>query len=104
MSGSLHQLLFTAPGSTTKLTTSDTPQALPAGLLNDNNRPVKRVWITVEDNDIRIGFNITVSTTLGHLFFPGDIITLDSNTQANDFKVLSAVAGVHGIIQFTGEY
>ena len=97
--------LHADPGTTVSLTSSDSAQAIPAGVLNASNKPAKRVWITVEDNTVRVGFGgAAISTSLGHLFYAGDIIKLDSYKQANEFRVISAVAGVHGVLQITGEY
>ena len=102
--GIIHQL-FADPGPTTALTSTNSPQAIPAAVLNNGTKPVKRVIATVETNTVRIGFGgVTVSTSLGHPIYPGDTFILDSYKQANELRVISAVSGVHGVIQFTGEH
>jgi len=96
---------FTDPGPTTALTTTNSPQAIPAAVLNNGTKPVKRVIATVDTNAVRIGFGgVTVSTTLGHIIYPGDGFTLTSFKQANELRVISAETGIHGVIQFTGEH
>ena len=98
-----------APGTTFRMASTDVAQYLtPANLINSAGKRATGVLITVETNSIRFGFNATITETgaggLGHLLTAGSSYKISSPKGAQQFKFLSAAAGVHGAIIATAEF
>lgn len=96
------------PGTTFRMASTDVAQYLtPANLINSAGKRATGVLITVETNSIRFGFNATITegaSGLGHLLTAGSSYKISSPKGAQQFKFLSAAAGVHGAIIATAEF
>ena len=68
-----------------------------------NTKGADGAVISVETNSVRFGKG-SITAVLGHLAGPGDIITLDSRHELQNFKFISAVAGLSASLQTTIQY
>jgi len=100
-------LLGYNPGETYTVDSSNTAAGLATAkkyLTGDSsiqNTKAKGLYITVEKNEIRHTWGSTPTTSLGHLLGVGDHLILDSWKQVDDFKFISAVAGLHATLMIT---
>lgn len=103
-------MLFTGvPGTTFRMASTDTAQALPAAyLVNSDGKKATGALITFETNSIRFSYNVTPTggaTGLGHLLTAGSSYKISSPKALSAFRFLSAAAaGVHGAIVVTPEF
>lgn len=94
-------------GVTTKLTSSDTAQSLPASLLTDptSGKPLMAATFFVETNSIRIAIGATPTQAgLGPKLADGDSIRIVGIENLVHFMYISATAGQHAPIQVLPEY
>ena len=89
-----------------KVTIDDTARYLADAFFQDATRtyftPVSRIWVTVEDAQIRFCVDGSVSTvTVGHILNPGDVLELDGN-EGKRFNAIR-VGAVSGSIRVTYE-
>ena len=97
---------------TYKLTTSDTATALAAakylvdlGGSTGESRRATQAIITVEDDEIRVGFGVDPTQAgLGHRFSVGDVIDLQSFDMIRNFRYISADSAAHAVLQVTIEF
>ena len=75
------------------ITVSSTPDELQARWVN----------ITVEDNPVRMSMRTAASTSLGHLLYVGDSVTIEWQ-EIPLAEFISANAGSAGTLQITVEY
>ena len=61
------------------------------------------VLVSVEDNPVRVSFDTAATTSLGHLFQPGDSFRLE-NQEIRRAEFISANAGNAASLQITVEY
>lgn len=68
-------------------------------------RPIKAngAYITVETANVRVGIG-TVTTALGHLAGPGDVILLESQHEIENTTFISEVGGLSASLQTTVQY
>jgi len=95
-------------GPTVRMVSSDTAQSFSANVLaNTDGEPSDSVIITCESNDIRIGWMTTPTqgaSGVGHLLSSGDTFRIVGRDNILRFKFISAVNGIHGVLQITPEY
>lgn len=100
-------LLGYNPGETYTDDSSDTVAGLAevkkylTGDVTKQITKAKGLYITVEKNEIRHTWGSDATVNLGHLLGVDDFIILDSWKQVDDFKFISAVAGLHGTLMIT---
>jgi len=93
------------PGSTQKLTSSDTAVGLPSDTFVSEGKPICGCIILVEIAPIRCGLNVTPTQAgLGMKFEPGWTIVLQSNEEVKAFQYISAETGVAATLQYTPQY
>ena len=94
-------------GVSTKLTSTNTAQALPSTLLVDptSGRDIAAATLVFETNDIRIAFNVDPTQAgLGVNMEDGDSYRIVGTENLKSFKFISAVNNVHGSVQVVPEY
>jgi len=107
-------------GTTVKITADDTSNALIAdGLISITEtetladgagnaitytRVLTGCLITCEENDIRFGFGITATASLGHILYVGQSIKLTSAAMFRAFRYINDTAGSNGVMMATPEY
>jgi hypothetical protein len=94
-------------GVHTRLTSTDTAQSLPAGLLLDTtlNLKIKAATFMFETNHIRVAIGATPTQAgIGFLMEEGDSIRITGYANLANLKYISAANGVAGYIQVMPEY
>ena len=97
-------------GVTETVATTDTAAALPDSVLYSDGNPgtgaqAIAVYISVEANDARYGFNVDPTQAgLGHVLTAGDSIRIVGVENVQAFKVISSGAGAASSLQVTPEY
>lgn len=94
-------------GVTTKLTSTDTAQALPATILTcpTSGRPLLAATFYVETKSIRIGIGaVPTQAGLGPLLADGDVLRVVGRKNLEGFQFISAASGQHGSMQVVPEY
>ena len=89
-------------GETTQVTLSDTAAVLSSSIIVSGQKKAKRLILTVDSNDARVGMGgVTPTTAIGHLLDPGDVLVLEQKDNIEEAKFINAEAGVDAIIQVT---
>ena len=93
------------PGNTTKITVSDTATQIDSNLVTRNGQPAVGLFVTCEDNDVRVTWGGTdPSTTLGHLLVTGQSLKLNNEEAIRNFKYINKSAGSNGTLMVTPEF
>lgn len=106
--GRIATLIDGTPGDTTRLVSTDSAQNLPADIITIGGKKSRFILLTTEEENMRYTIGPLATPTqgvsgVGHLLFPGMILELDNQVAIATFQYISAVAGVHGVFQVTGE-
>ena len=96
-------LKTTSDTSRTLSTISDTIKKTQDSDIGGQPMAANGAYITIETNTARVGIG-TVTTTVGHLVGPGDVVLLESQHEIDNTEFISAVAGLAADLQITMQY
>ena len=97
------------PDDTFTMNSTDASQGIDSSkYTNASSEPIKQLFVTVEDQPVRVAFDIDPvadgGSELGHVIKTDGSILIQGNDACKEFRFISKVAGSHAKLMLTPSY